>query len=297
MRRDRSARGLAARIFERMSRRAAVAIGVLGVILVTGLIALVLGREPALDPVSPPPSVADAPPTAPPPATEPVSVTPSPSPTRSPITGPEAAPPPVATPTATGVALVEQVREVVRRGEGAADAAAEQAAARDLSRVLADLEARGEAALPDARLLIARDAPPGVQEVGARVLARIGTVPALEALAELARGGAAGPARLQALRALRASTLPFARGALLDVALDRGADVEVRAYALDLMRDVAGAESTLHDIAADREEAPQVRAVALDALLALDPARGRAVLAEVGADEALRPYLEALRQR
>lgn len=284
-----------------MQRKTAVIAGVGGVVVTTTLAALLLGGDPAPETLAP--SVAGPPPgagPAPVPPLEPPQVSPdvpsAPPTDAAPSPGPAPAAPPAA-PTSSGAALVEQVRAIVRRGEAAGDAAAEQAAARDLSRVLADLAARGEAALPDARLLTAPGEPAGVQEVGVRVLAGIGSAPALEALADLARGQAPGPARLQALRALRASPLAFARGALLDVALDRGADLEVRSYALDLMRDLVGAEATLHDVAADAQEPPALRAVALDALLALEPARGRAALAELEGDEALRPWLEALRSR
>lgn len=280
-----------------MTRRAAAILaGAAAVTLVTVLGALLL----AGDPPAPPPATMPSSPSTSPPSSPPSTTTPAAPlrPPESPVEPAAPGPPDRArAPTARGAALVAQVRAIVARGEGAVDDPAEQAAAADLAQVLADLEGRGEAALEDARALLDAAAPPGVQEVGARTLARIGSQAALEALTDLARGGAAEAVRLQALRALRASPLPFARGALVDVARDARAGVEVRSYALDLMRDLDGAEGILLDVATDAADDPRVRAAALDALLALDPARGREALRGLEGAPAVRAALEALQGR
>jgi hypothetical protein len=200
-------------------------------------------------------------------------------------------------PTGGGQALVTQVGEIVRQGERAQDEQEEARAASALDAVIADTLARGEEALPDVLRLADPALPPGVQEVGVRLLGRLGTTPALEALAAIARGQAAVPVKLLALRGLRGSSLPFARGALVDVAQDLKADLEVRAYALDLMRDLEGAESILYDVALDASDDPMVRRTALDALLDLSPARGREARAEVERDPKMAEVLGDLRDR
>lgn len=274
-----------------MSKRTiAGLVGAAAVALITVAAVVLLGGDPPVAGLDVPPVV------APPP-----DPTTTPSPPRVVVEPPRVEPVPTAAPateTASGDALVAQVAAIVARGERARDAAQEGLAAGDLARVLADLAARGESATDDARRLVDPSCASGVQEVGARVLAQLGTTGALETLADLARRGAApASARLQALRRLRASEFPFARGALIDVARDRSTDAEVRAYALDLMRDLPGAESILDGVARDADDEARVRAVALDALLTLEPARGREALAAVGGEEALKPLLEALRDR
>lgn len=262
-------------------------------LIVIAAVVLLGGDPPPRADVAPPPerSTTATPPARPPEGPPRVVV----DPPRVEASEPSA---PVQAATQTGDALVAQVSAIVARGERARDGVEETAAARELGRVLADLAARGDAATADARRLVEPTCPSGVQEVGARVLAQLGTPGALEALADLSRrDDAPAAARLQALRRLRVAEFPFARGALIDVAKDRQTDAEVRAYALDLMRDLVGAESILDDVARDGADEPRVRAVALDALLTLEPARGREALAAVGGEEGMRPFLEALRGR
>lgn len=278
-----------------MTRNLALGLGAAGVVVVTVAAVLLLGGDPPAPPPPIPGKTTEAP-RGPPPGTEPAVTELPPSTNTSTGTSTSTATS-ERPPTGTGAALLAQVREIVARGERAADDAGERAAAGDLAKVLADLAARGDAAVDDARALLEPSAPPGVQEVGARVLGSIGTQRALEALSAFACTRGPVPPRLQALRGLKASSLPFARGALLDVALDANADPETRAYALDLMRDVVGAEEALYQLATKTTELPEVRAAALDALLTLEPARGREALKEVGGDPELAPYLEGLRDR
>ncbi len=247
----------------------------------------------------------DGPPVRPPVTSAPVGPA-----TEPPVSGPKLAPPPrpgdpvrpaTGTPAAgteaaaAGPALAAQVARIVRDGEGAKTEADERAAAQALERLLEEVGARGEAGLGDVASLVEPSAPPGVQEVGVRLLARVGGADALRRLAALAAAPrSATPARLLALRALDtapASGRTLARSTIVSVLRARG-DAEVRAFAASLLADDAGVEDDLAAVVGDRSDELAVRAAAHEALAVLDPTRARRALDAVKDDPALAEWLK-----
>jgi hypothetical protein len=261
--------------------RTALAAASAGLVLGAALLALLV-REPA--PV-PPPGVSGAGPAplvAGPTPADPAPADPAPSP---------AAPPD---------GLVARARELIARGQGARDEAAEAALGDALEALLRDALAAGEpAARETAALWLAPAEPPGVQELGARLLGRAGSAPARERLVALARErGRAVEVRLHALRGLEGAPELGASGALVDLANDRRDDPGLRAFAAHLLGGAPGGAAFLEDLALDRQDDPQVRGAALEGLFAgPDLARARSVLAQVQDEPALVDVVAALRAR
>lgn len=235
--------------------------------------------------------------TSSPPATEPLVTEAGPRLTPPPRPGDPARPVAAASTetAATGPALAAQVARIVRDGEGAKTEADERAAAQALERLLEEVGKRGEPAVGDVSSLVEPAAPPGVQEVGVRLLVRIGGADALRRVAALAGAPrSATPARLLALRALDgapASARTLARSTIVSALRARG-DAEVRAFAASLLSDEAGAEDDLAAVVADRSDELAVRAAAHEALAALDPTRARRTLDAVKDDPALAEWLK-----
>lgn len=205
------------------------------------------------------------------------------------------APPATSEAAPTGPALAAEVARIVREGEGAKTEADERRAALALEQLLEGVGARGEAALGDVAPLVEPAAPPGVQEVGVRLLVRVGGADALRRLAALAGAPrSATPARLLALRALDgapASGRTLARSTIVSVLRARG-DAEVRAFAASVLADDAGVEDDLAAVVGDRSDELAVRAAAHEALAALDPTRARRALDAVKDDPALAEWLK-----
>ncbi len=280
-----------------MSRAGAIGAAAAAVVAVVaaGLLLLGGGDAPTTRPgpgpstaTSDPPSERSAPKLTPPPRPgDPARPT-----AEAPSTDPRSA---TTESAATGPALAAQVARIVRDGEGAKTEAAERQAAQALERLLEEVGARGEAGLGDVASLVEPTAPPGVQEVGVRLLARVGGADALRRLAALAAAPrSATPARLLALRGLDtapASGRTLARSTIVSVLRARG-EAEVRAFAASLLADDAGAEDDLAAVVGDRSDELAVRAAAHEALAALDPTRARRTLDAVKDDPALTEWLK-----
>ncbi len=275
-----------------MDRRA-IGAGLAAAAALAAVIAALLGGEPS----APSPSV----PPPPPPQTAP----PRPAPDAGPP--PPLAPPSPAAPAdeapadeapveeLAGEALRARVRAIVAQGEGAADGAAELAAAKALQEVLEGVAGRGDQGVAEALALLAPGEAPGVQEVGARLLGRIGGRRAIERLGDLGLDASAPPSvRLLALRALARLDGAYAQGVVADVVHTAG-DLGVRAFAMDQVE--PSAASALEDVARDEADDPQARFYALQVLYRVDRRRAERVHKAVAGDPALGQLLGELETR